>query len=159
MSNHIRLPAERIEQLRRIARAKNKSIPEVIADFVRTEISAGTISAAVPGIDVAGVGDMITIKAQGFEASVPMGEGPTLAALMKNPDAATAPDRKKRWLEEAAWLSGIKVKRAGKGLKLVSPLTGREFPMNLDVAVDVADQIERAAEFSVAQPASSGGRC
>ncbi|MBL4917444.1 hypothetical protein [Szabonella alba] len=147
MTNHIRLPAERIEQLRRIAQAKEKTITEVIADYVRSEIAAGTIPASVPGFDVASEGASITIRANGFEASVPMGEGPTVADLLKEAGSANAdPERKKRWIEGAAAMSGMTVKRAGNGLKLVSPITGREFPLNLDIAADLAEQIERAAE-------------
>lgn len=147
MPTHISLPNERVEQLRMIAKVKNTTIPEVIAGFVRAEIEKGTIPATVPGIDVSTDGPAITIKANGFEATVPMGEGPTLADVLKGSASATAdPERKKRWLEGLAALSGVKVKRAGNGVKLVSPLTGREFALNLDVAADLADQIDRAAK-------------
>ncbi len=147
MPTHISLPNERVEQLRMIAKAKNTTIPEVIAGFVRAEIEKGTIPAAVPGIDVASDGPTITIKAKGFEATLPMNEGPTLADLLKGSAMSTSdPERKKRWLEGLAALSGVKLKRAGNGVKLVSPLTGREFPLNLDVAADLADQIDRASK-------------
>lgn len=149
MPTHISLPNERVEQLRMIARVKNTTIPEVVAGFVRSEIEKGTIPAAIPGIDVASEGASITIKANGFEASVPMNEGPTLADLLKGAATATAdPDRKKRWLEGLAAMSGLTVKRAGNGVKLVSPITGREFPLNLnlDIAADLGDQIDRATK-------------
>lgn len=147
MPTHISLPNERVEQLRMIAKAKNTTIPEVIAAFVRAEIERGTIPATIPGIDVATDGPTITIKAKGFEASVPVKEGPTLSELLKASATATAdPERKMRWIEGMAALSGVKMKRAGNGLKLVSPLTGREFPLNLDVAADLADQIDRVAK-------------
>lgn len=147
MPTHISLPNERVEQLRMIAKVKNTTIPEVIAGFVRAEIERGTIPATIPGIEVASDGPSITIKANGFEATVPMGEGPTLADLLKGSATATAdPERKKRWLEGLAALSGVKVKRAGNGVKLVSPFTGKEYPLNLDVAADLADQIDRASK-------------
>lgn len=44
MSNHIRLPGERVEQLRMIAKVKNKTISEVVGDYIRSEIEAGTNS-------------------------------------------------------------------------------------------------------------------
>mgnify|MGYP001228340217 CR=1 FL=1 len=147
MPTHISLPNERVEQLRMIAKAKNTTIPEVIAGFVRAEIEKGTIPATIPGIDVSADGPTITIRANGFEASVPMNEGPTLADLLKGSATSTAdPDRKRRWIEGLAALSGVKVKRAGNGVKLVSPITGKEFPLNLDVAADLAGQIDRAAK-------------
>lgn len=145
MSNHIRLPSERIEQLRQIAEAKNTTIAEVIAGFVRSEVAKGTISGALPGIIVAAEGPAITIRANGFEASVPKVEGLALADLLKASGSAD-PERKARWAEGLAKLSGMKVKRAGNGLKLVSPNTGQEFALNLDVAADLGDQITRATE-------------
>ncbi|SOC14351.1 hypothetical protein [Rhodobacter maris] len=144
MTNHIRLPSERIEQLRQIAEARHTTIAEVIAGFVRSEIAAGTIPAAVPGIDVETAGTEIVIKANGFEASVPMHEGPTLADVLKGAATlSTDPERKKQWLEGLGALSGVQVRRAGNGLKIVSPLTGQVFPLNLDVAVDLGEEIAR----------------
>ena len=69
----LKLPEQRGEQLRQIAAAKNTTIPDLIAGYIRAEITAGTIPAAVPGIEVAADGAAITIRAQAFEASVPMG--------------------------------------------------------------------------------------
>lgn len=147
MSFMLKLPDERGQQLRQIATAKSTTIPELINALIRAEVEAGTIPATVPGIDVAKEGDTITIKAKGFEASVPMGEGPTLADLLKGSATMTAdPDRKLRWIEGLAALSGIKVKRTGNGVKLVSPFTGKEYPLAFGVANDLADQIERTAK-------------
>lgn len=147
MSYMLKLPDERGAQLRQIAAAKNTTIPDLIAGFVRAEIEAGTIPADLPGIDVAKEGESITIKAKGFEATIPANEGPTLADLMRTSgNAPSDPERKLRWIEGLAALSGIRVKRAGNGVKLVSPSTGEEYPLALHVASDLADQIDRAAE-------------
>lgn len=143
----LKLPEQRGEQLRQIAAAKNTTIPDLIAGYIRAEITAGTIPAAVPGIDVAADGAAITIRAQAFEASVPMNEGPTLAGLLKEAGGiATDPARKQRWMEGLAALSGVKVRRMGAGVKLVSPFTGQEYPLASGVAADLADQIERTAQ-------------
>ncbi|MFG6081411.1 hypothetical protein ACEUZ9_002031 [Paracoccus litorisediminis] len=146
MSNHIRLPAERIEQLRLIAEAKKQTVADVITGFIRAEIAAGTIPAEVPGIDVKKAGSVITIKANGFEVDLPSDQGPTVAELLRGAAALDPNDkeRKRLWLEGAAALSGIAVKRAGNGVKIVSPFTGREFPLNLNVAADLGDQIDRS---------------
>lgn len=146
MTNHIRLPAERIEQLRMIAEAEGKTITEVVADLIRSKVDAGVIPGDVPGIDVTSTGPAITIRARGFEAEIPADQGPTLGDLLRGAGNVTSdPERKKRWIEGLAALSGIKVKRAGSGLKLISPITGQEIPLNLDVAADLGDQIERKA--------------
>jgi len=146
MSFMLQLPNERGEQLRQIAAAKNTTIPELIAALVRAEIEADTIPATVPGIYVATTGPDITIRtASGFEATIPASEGPTLAGLLKQSGPADL-ERKKRWIEGLAKLSGIKVKRMGAGMRLVSPTTGKEYPLAFGVAADLADQIERTAQ-------------
>lgn len=146
MSYMLKLPVERGEQLRQIAAAKNTTIPELIAGLVRSEITAGTIPAAIPGIDVAKDAANITIKAHGFEATFPANEGPTLADLLKGSATSNAdPERKLRWIEGLAALSGIKVKRTGQGVKLVSPFTGEEYSLAMNVAADLADQINQPA--------------
>lgn len=148
MSNHLRLPAERIEQLRQIAAAKSKSIPEIIGDYIRSEIDAGTIPAHVPGIEISKSQEEITIKANSFEVTIPLHDGSKLADLLLESGEITATDpaRKKRWLAGLGALSGVQVKRAGNGVKLVSPITGTEHALSLDVAADVAAQIARTAE-------------
>lgn len=146
MSFMLQLPDERGEQLRQIAAAKNTTIPELIGALVRAEIEAGTIPATVPGIDVATTGPEITIRAaNGFEATIPTSEGPTLADLLKQSGPADL-ERKKRWIEGMAKLTGVKVKRMGAGMKLVSPITGKEYPLAFGVAADLGEQIERTAQ-------------
>lgn len=146
-TNHIRVPEEHADQLRQIAAAEGKTIVEALSGMIRAKVAEGVIPATVPGIDVANAGDFITIKtARGFEATIPANEGPTLADLMKNPGAASDPERKKRWIEGLAALSGIKVKRSGNGLTLVNPITGSEYALALTVAADLADQIESTAQ-------------
>lgn len=148
MPTHISLPNERVEQLRMIAAAKNQTIPQVIADFVRAEIAKGTIPDALPGIDVEVAGPRIVIKSGDFEASVPTDEGLTFADLLKQSGGLMGfdEDRRRRWIEGLAVLSGAKLKRAGNGLKIVSPITGRELPLNLDIAADLGDQIAKVTQ-------------
>jgi hypothetical protein len=147
MSFMLKLPDERGKQLRQIAAAKNTTIPEVIAGFVRAEIANGTIPATVPGIEIGADGPNITIKAKGFAGAIPATEGPILADLLKGSATATADtERKKRWIEGLAALSGVKVKRTGNGVKLVSPFTDDEYPLSFGVAADLADQIKRTAQ-------------
>lgn len=144
--SHIRLPVERIEQLRLIAEAGASSIPDVIGDFIRSEIERGTIPATIPGIEMTKQPDSITITSKGVSVDIPLGEGPTVADLLRGAGDIADADRKRRWIEGAAALAGVKVKRAGNGLKLVSSITEKEFTLSLSLAVDLADQIERTAK-------------
>ena len=144
----LRLPDERGAQLRQIAEKKNPTVSELITDYIRSEIKAGTIPSNIPGINVAKAGESIAISAPGFEASVPAHKGQTLADLLRKSAALTpsAFEHKKEWLEGIAALSGIKLKRMGAGVRIVSPITGAEYPLASGVAEDLASEIERAAK-------------
>ncbi|SIS57231.1 hypothetical protein [Phaeovulum vinaykumarii] len=144
----IKLSDERGEQLRQIAQAKKLAVADLIAEFIRSEVAAGTIAPTVPGVDVQKAETAIVITANGFKASVPMNEGPTLADVLKGTATlSNDPERKKQWLEGAAALSGVKVKLTGRhSLKLTSPLTGREYSLPLSVAADLGDQIQKVVE-------------
>ncbi|MBL4928009.1 hypothetical protein [Fuscibacter oryzae] len=147
MAFNLKLPDERGRQLQLIAEAEGKTVVDVITDHIRAKIDAGVIPAELPGVDVTKAPTEITIRANGFEATIPANEGPTLADLMR--ESGNLPsdrERKLRWIEGLAALSGIKVKRMGAGVKLINPVTGAEHPLSFSVASDLADQIDRAAE-------------
>lgn len=148
MVHMIKLSDERGDQLEAIAKAKNTTVADLLVEYIRSEIAAKTIPDTIPGIEVAKDGPAITIKAKGFEVSVPLNEGPTFGDVLRG--AATLADdaeRKKRWVEGAAALSGVRVKRTGpNSLKLVSPLTNDEYSLPLNVAADLGDHIKKAAK-------------
>lgn len=148
MVHMIKLSDERGEQLEAIARAKNTTVADLLVEYIRSEIAAKTIPDTIPGIEVAKDGPAITIKARDFEVSVPMNEGPTLGDVLRGAGTlADDPERKKRWIESLAALSGVRVKRTGpNSLKLVSPLTNNEYSLPLNVAADLGDQIDKAAK-------------
>ena len=145
MAFNLKLPDERGKQLQMIAEAEGKTVVDVITDHIRAKVAARVIPADLPGVEVQKTPDQMTIRAPGFTASVPVNEGPTLADLLKQSGPSDL-ERKKRWIEGLAKLSGIKVKRMGAGMKLVSPITGEEYPLSFAVAEDLGDQITRAAE-------------
>lgn len=149
MSYILKLPAERGEQLRQIAAAKNKTVPEIIGDYIRAEIDAQTIPADLPGVEVQKTPSELKIIMPGFEGAVPLSQVRILTSALRRADDEAAPEGKEhiRNLRAGiAALSGVSVKRMGGGLKLVSPITGRKYPMAFGVAADLADQIDRAAQ-------------
>ena len=145
----MKLSDERGEQLRQIAEAKGLSVADLIADYIRAEIIAGTIPADIPGVNLTSTDDEIKIVTRdGFEVTIPTNEGPILGDVLRGAAAMTDdPERKKRWIEGLAALSGVRVTRTGpNSLKLGSPLTGREYSLPLNVAADLGDQIAKAAK-------------
>jgi|GEM_PF-1838831 len=146
MSFNMKLPDERGEQLRQIAAAKGIPMVQVVEDAIRREIAEGTIPADLPGISVTKTATTVRIEMPDFESEVPAIEAARLADSLREAGSdLTADDveRKKRWLEGLAALSGIKLERMAHGVRLISPVTGRKYSLGFGVAADLADQIER----------------
>ena len=57
----IKLPAERIGQLKAIGAVLNLSIADTVGYLIRREIDAGTIKPGIPGITVRRIGDAVSI--------------------------------------------------------------------------------------------------
>lgn len=141
-----RLPPEHGQQLQEIARAEGKPIVDVVADLIRAKIEVGVIPADLPGITVTKSGQKVEITMPDFGAEVSATEAARLADMLRDASAPLTPadiERKQRLIEGAAALAGIKVKRMGRGVKLVSPISGKEYPLAFGVANDLAGQIER----------------
>lgn len=149
MAFNLKLPDERGKQLQMIAEAEGKSVVDVITDHIRAKVAAGVISADLPYVDVTKTDAGVNVAMPGFEGAVPAGEIHALADALRDAGAKLTPvdvERKQMLIEGLAALSGIRVKRMAQGVKLVSPFTGKEYPLAFGVAADLADQIERTAK-------------
>ena len=147
MAFNLKLPDERGRQLQMIAEAEGKSVVDVIADHIRAKVAAGVIPADLPFMGVEKTDTGVTITGPGFECEVPAREVPALAEALRGAGEKLTPadvERKQLLIQGLAALSGIKVKRMAQGVKLVSPATGKEYPLAFGVAADLADQIDRA---------------
>jgi hypothetical protein len=149
MAFNLKLPDERGIQLQQIAEAEGKTVVDVITDAIRAKVEAGVIPADLPNIEVAKTPDGIKINAPGFSGEVPASEVPVLADTLRMAGAKLTPadvERKTKLIEGLAALHGIEVKRMGRGVKLVSSRTGKEYALAFGVAADLGDQIERSAK-------------
>jgi len=149
MAFNLKLPVERGKQLQMIAEAEGKSVVDVITDHIRSKVAAKVIPADLPYVDMSKTDTGLTIVMPGFEGAVPASEVSSLADALRGAGAKLSPadvERRQKLMEGLAALSGIKVKRMAQGVKLVSPITGKEYPLAFGVAADLADQIERAAK-------------
>jgi hypothetical protein len=149
MAFNLKLPDERGKQLQMIAEAEGKSVVDVITDHIRAKVATGVIPADLPYVDVTKTDTGLIVAMPGFAGEVPTGEVPALADVLRGAGSKLSPadvERKQMLIEGLAALSGIKVKRMAQGVKLVSPFTGKEYPLAFGVAFDLADQIERAAK-------------
>jgi len=149
MAFNLKLPDERGRQLQLIAEAEGKTVVDVITDHIHAKVEAGVIPADLPNVDVKRTGNGLVVSLPGFAGDVPAPEVVALTEALRGAGAKLTRadvERKQALIEGLAALSGIKVKRMAQGVKIVSSLTGAEYPLSFSVAADLADQIERNAE-------------
>lgn len=137
--NHtvIRLPVERADQLRAIAQAHGLTLVETIERWIAQEIAAGTIPPDLPGvvirIDPKGKGGMTLREAM---LNLDAEEARAMAGRLRQ----MARNSLKSYQAEFARLS-----RKGTGIVVTDP-EGRKFAASPAIALDLADQIDRALE-------------
>lgn len=141
MSNMLNLPAERVEQLRAIAAARRlPTVTAAIGYLIRKEIAAGTIPADLPGISIKKNAKGVAI---GFDDRTPTIYAKADAAKLARTIRDVA-------LGEAAGLADITgnwiVVGRGTGVKVHVPAGSDARTFSRDLALDLADLIETAAE-------------
>ena len=144
MSYMLKLPDERGAQLRLISEAEGKSVTGLIGEYIRSKVAAGVIPADLPNVVAKRTLAGLDLTLRGFAGSVPTNEISAFMAALRGATKLMSEGMvRKQWpIEGIASLSGIKVKRMAQGVKLISPLSGQEYPLASGVAADLADQIE-----------------
>jgi len=148
MTHNIKLPDERGEQLKMIAEREGKTVVDVITDHIRAKIAEGVIPADLPHVEVTQTETSVAISAPGFDGSLPVDKAPLFTNVLREVGAKLTPadiERKQRLLEGLGALTGIKVERMARGVRLISA-SGQEYPIAFGVAADLADQIERSTK-------------
>lgn len=149
MAFNLKLPDERGKQLQLIAKVEGRSVVDVITDQIRAKVSAGVIPADLPGVDVIKTDTGLNVTMPDFEADIPADEVPALVGDLRAARAKLLPaivGRRGKSMEGMAVSSGIEVKGMAQGVRLISPMSGKEYPLAFSVAADLADQIERVAK-------------
>ncbi|WP_444665744.1 hypothetical protein [Cereibacter changlensis] len=146
MAYMLKLPNERGEQLRQIADAENKTVVDLITDFIRQKIAEGVIPADLPNVELETTEAGMNVALPGFAGSLPAVEIPSFTAALRSMALKMPPGSegsKQRLADFSSAFTGVKLKRMGAGVRLVSPITGKEYSLASSVAADLADQIER----------------
>lgn len=91
MSDILRIPTERMQQLRAISKARAMPIADLIAEFVQTQIDAGVISRDVPGFTVTRSGDAVSIGTKDWAATLEAKFARDFAAGLRSLDKVKAP--------------------------------------------------------------------
>lgn len=136
-SDVVRIPPRRLEQLRAIARVLGLSVADTIAHMIRKEVAAGTIPASIPGV---------VVKSIDGGMSIQIDDGPV---AMLSPAGAHALASTIR--SAVAGKAGVvnldhhfMFMRRGAGYKLAAPFPGEEHSLSGDLALDIAELVEKA---------------
>lgn len=136
----IRVPAERMTQIRQIVAARGLSgVNDLIAHWVNREITEGTIPAGVPGVN-------IVINTADHAGELTLGE------LMLNPTREEAKELSRAIREIAAGHQKAietkiaKVRAAGAGFAIEGLKTTGRYVGGANLLTDVADQIDASVK-------------
>lgn len=143
MTDHIKLPAERVEQLRRLAKNLDMTIADCIAMFVREQIEKGNLQDEVPGITITRHGKQITVDTGAFQSVLPKDFAKNYAEQVRRMvERIITPDSSNPFIPELK----LDVARRGTSIKLVDKDSGAEKTLAPSVAKDFARVLSYAAD-------------
>lgn len=147
MPDFIKLPSERVEQLRMLSEARKMPIADLIAEYVRDQIKDGLITNALPTFDVRRSGNTVSVNFGKFERKYDLEAAQAFAGTL---DIYATP--KSDLMEGAMALAGVtsvatqlfKMSRRGTSIK-ISGDNGEERTLAPSIARDLAALIKEAA--------------
>lgn len=142
MPDLIKLPAERVEQLRLLSKARDLPIADLIAEYVRDQVAAGHIPSGVPGIVVKRAGKKVRID-YGTFTQTDDAQWAQLFALALRYVASRRENPVSQLAEVVSGAHQMGVSRQGTGVKI--KVDKHERVLAPSIAVDLADEIERIA--------------
>lgn len=91
ISDILRIPSERMTQLRQISKARAMPIADLIAEFVQTQIDAAVIGRDIPGFTITRSGDAVTVATKDWTATLEAKSARDFAAGLRGLDRVKAP--------------------------------------------------------------------
>lgn len=139
MTDLVRLPSERVEQLRALSKKLDMTIADCIGMFINEQIAKGNLAADVPGFTVERQGEQIKIDTGEWLKAMTTGDATQMAKSIR---ALITPSKNNPFMPT----TGLDIYRRGRSLKLKDPVTGAECTVAPSIASDLANMIERAAK-------------
>jgi hypothetical protein len=135
----VKVPPERLDQLKAIAAALDLSLSDTIGHLIRAEIAKGTIADAIPGA---------IIKRTKGGVRVQLGDQPVRTYTVANALSIAEMIRDVIEGKMGGWLNvdcDFRVELRGNGVVLYADTRGEPKIVSRDVARDIARLIEAAA--------------
>ena len=139
MPDFIKLPSERVEQLRELSKKLDMTIADCIGMFINEQIAKGNLAADVPGFKVERHGDQIKIDTGEWLRAMTRGDAAQVAMSIR---ALITPSKDNPFMPTV----GLDIFRRGTSLKLKDAATGAERTVAPSIASDLANMIERATK-------------
>ena len=136
----VRLDPRRLDQLKAIGTAMNLSNAGVISALIREKIAAGVIPANIPGVVIQKVADGVSVQMDDGPAKTLSAEGALELVETIRGVVAGEPTHAGVSLKH-----GFAVERRGTGYYLSIPFPGSKASFPGDLALDLAELIEKAA--------------
>ncbi|AKI01438.1 hypothetical protein IMCC20628_02742 [Hoeflea sp. IMCC20628] len=142
MANHIKLPAERIQQLSALSKNLNMKIPDCIAMFINEQIAKGNLPDEVPGMKVERAGDRVKLDLGTFSKTLTRDLAKSYADTIRGiTGPILKPSKNNPFLSDA----NLGAVRRGMSVKLLDLDTGAEKTVSRSVANDFAANLSKAA--------------
>ena len=147
MPDFVKLPSERVEQLRILSKARDMSIADLIAEFVRNEIANGRLTHELPGFGVQRIGAEIEVDLGVDKRTFPLEMAHAYATALRWFAAPKAAGHLQTFRDITQNLSGahlVGIGRKGTSIKLTGD-AGGERTIAPSIARDLADWIDSTA--------------
>lgn len=141
MPNFIKLPSERVEQLRALSKKLELSIADCIGQFIEEQIEKGNLEADVPGFRILIDGKEARLKSGDID--VRFSSKTFLEDAAKSIRAVITPSKNNPMMPLP---DGFGLSRRGTSLKIKDTVNGAEITLAPSIAIDVAKMMERAAK-------------
>lgn len=148
MPDFIKLPSERVEQLRTLSRNRDVPIADLIAEFVNGQIREGHLDRAIPTIDVHRTGDMIEIDFGTFKRCFGLELARAFATGLRwfgTPKAPGIPEAVTDLAQAVSGASLVGIGRRGTSVE-VSGENGLKRTLAPSIARDLSGVIAEAAK-------------
>lgn len=142
MPDYIKLPSERVEQLRMLAKTLDITIADCIAMFVREQMAKGVLPDTVPGITIERRGESVILDTGAFARDMTTDLAQAYAAQVSGMlEAIKTPASSNPFLTSAK----LDVAKRGTSLKLIDRSTGAEKTLAPSIAFDFARVLQQAS--------------
>lgn len=147
MPDFIKVPSERVEQLRTLSKNRDISIADLIGEFVNDQIAKGHLTNDIPGIAVTRKGELVTVDLGEFSRVMTPELAQAYATCLKwlaTPRSAGMVTAARDAAEMVSGAHLVGIARRGTSIRLTGE-NGGERTLAPSVARDLANVVAKVA--------------